>query len=34
MRDRLEQYNTVEDALKLIQNSKHALILTGAGIST
>ncbi|KXN87667.1 NAD-dependent protein deacetylase hst1 [Leucoagaricus sp. SymC.cos] len=33
MRDRLEQYSTIDDALKLIQNSKRALILTGAGIS-
>jgi NAD-dependent histone deacetylase SIR2 len=33
MRDKLEEYNTIEDALKLIQNSKRVLILTGAGIS-
>jgi len=33
MRDKLQQYNTIADALKLIQNSKRVLILTGAGIS-
>ncbi|KAF5361809.1 hypothetical protein D9756_002641 [Leucocoprinus leucothites] len=32
-RDKLDQYNTIADALKLIQSSKRALILTGAGIS-
>ncbi|KAF9444474.1 SIR2-domain-containing protein [Macrolepiota fuliginosa MF-IS2] len=33
MRDRLGQYGSIEDALKLIQTSKRILILTGAGIS-
>lgn len=33
MRDRLDSYNTVEDAVKLIQSSKRIMILTGAGIS-
>jgi len=33
MRDKLQQYNTITDALKLIQKSKRVMILTGAGIS-
>ncbi|KAF9010436.1 DHS-like NAD/FAD-binding domain-containing protein [Hymenopellis radicata] len=33
MRDRLTQYNTIQDAANLIQSSKNILILTGAGIS-
>lgn len=33
MRDRLGDYNTIEDASRLIQHSKRILILTGAGIS-
>ncbi|KAF8998517.1 DHS-like NAD/FAD-binding domain-containing protein [Cyathus striatus] len=33
MRDRLMQYNTIADAVQLIQNSQRILILTGAGIS-
>ncbi|KAF8912449.1 DHS-like NAD/FAD-binding domain-containing protein [Mucidula mucida] len=32
-RDRLTQYNTIQDAANLIQTSKNILILTGAGIS-
>ncbi|KAK7466319.1 NAD-dependent histone deacetylase sir2 [Stygiomarasmius scandens] len=33
LRDRLSQYNTIEDAVRLIRDSKRILILTGAGIS-
>ncbi len=33
-REKLPMYNTVDDAVFLIRNSKHILILTGAGIST
>jgi len=32
-RDKLPQYNSVEDAVHLIQRSQRILILTGAGIS-
>lgn len=32
-RDKLPQHNTIDDAVELIQKSKHILILTGAGIS-
>lgn len=33
LRDKLPHYNTVEDALRLIRDSRKILILTGAGIS-
>ncbi|KAJ7043588.1 DHS-like NAD/FAD-binding domain-containing protein [Mycena alexandri] len=33
LRDKLPNYNTVEDAVRLIRESKRILILTGAGIS-
>ncbi|TFK39446.1 DHS-like NAD/FAD-binding domain-containing protein [Crucibulum laeve] len=33
MRDKLPQYNTIDDAVNLIRNSQRILILTGAGIS-
>ena len=33
MRDKLSQYNTVDDAVNLIRSSRNILILTGAGIS-
>ncbi|GAA5930261.1 uncharacterized protein JCM15063_004759 [Sporobolomyces koalae] len=33
-RDRLEQYQTIEDAVDLIRRSKKILFLTGAGVST
>ncbi|KAJ7066609.1 SIR2-domain-containing protein [Mycena amicta] len=33
LRDKLPDYNTVEDAVRLIQGSRRILILTGAGIS-
>ena len=33
MRDKLPQYNTIEDAVQLIRNSRRVVILTGAGIS-
>ena len=33
MRDKLPQYNTIEDAVQLIRNSQRVVILTGAGIS-
>ncbi|KAF8637529.1 hypothetical protein AX17_002772 [Amanita inopinata Kibby_2008] len=33
LRDKLPQYNTINDAVQLIRNSKRMLILTGAGIS-
>ena len=33
-RERLTQYNTIDDAVNLIQNAKRIIILTGAGIST
>ncbi|GAA5871835.1 hypothetical protein JCM16303_000892 [Sporobolomyces ruberrimus] len=33
-RERLEQYQTIEDAVSLIRKSKKILILTGAGVST
>ncbi|KAF9482627.1 DHS-like NAD/FAD-binding domain-containing protein [Pholiota conissans] len=32
-REKLQQYNTIDDAVQLIQKSKRILILTGAGIS-
>ncbi|EPQ31701.1 uncharacterized protein PFL1_01034 [Pseudozyma flocculosa PF-1] len=32
-RDKLPQYNTVDDALSLIANSKRIVVLSGAGIS-
>ncbi|EJU03647.1 SIR2-domain-containing protein [Dacryopinax primogenitus] len=32
-RERLSQYETIDDAVALIRNSKHILVLTGAGIS-
>ena len=34
MREKLPQYNTIDDAVDLIKVSKRILILTGAGIST
>ncbi|GAA5982482.1 hypothetical protein JCM5350_000428, partial [Sporobolomyces pararoseus] len=33
-RERLEQYQTIEDAVSLIRKSKKILILSGAGVST
>ena len=33
-RHRLEQYNTVEDAVELLRNAKNIMVLSGAGIST
>ena len=33
-RQKLEQYNTIEDAVALLQNSKNIVVITGAGIST
>ncbi|KAG6811681.1 hypothetical protein H0H92_006336 [Tricholoma furcatifolium] len=33
IRDKLTQYNTISDAVKLISSSRRILILTGAGIS-
>ncbi|ORY70638.1 DHS-like NAD/FAD-binding domain-containing protein [Leucosporidium creatinivorum] len=33
-RDKLEAYNTVDDAVALIAKSKKILVLTGAGVST
>ncbi|KAJ7155395.1 SIR2-domain-containing protein [Mycena crocata] len=33
LRDKLPDYNTVDDAVRLIRNSRRILILTGAGIS-
>ncbi|CAK5274049.1 unnamed protein product [Mycena citricolor] len=33
LRDKLTQYNTIDDALRLISESRKILILTGAGIS-
>lgn len=33
-RKKLPQYNTIDDAVSLIQEAKNILILTGAGIST
>ncbi|KAF8629053.1 hypothetical protein AX15_003553 [Amanita polypyramis BW_CC] len=33
LRDKLPQYNTIEDAVQLIRNSQRMVILTGAGIS-
>ena len=33
-RAKLETYNTVDDAVRLIQRSKNIVVLTGAGIST
>ena len=32
-RDKLPQYNTIENAIELIRKSQRILILTGAGIS-
>jgi hypothetical protein len=31
-RQKLPQYNTVEDAVKLIHESKNIIVLTGAGV--
>ncbi|KAK1149395.1 NAD-dependent histone deacetylase sir2 [Aspergillus melleus] len=33
-RQKLPQYNTIEDAVRLLQESKNIVVLTGAGIST
>ncbi|GAB1203983.1 hypothetical protein APSETT445_002631 [Aspergillus pseudonomiae] len=33
-RKKLPQYNTIDDAVKLLQESKNIIVLTGAGIST
>ncbi|KDQ26824.1 hypothetical protein PLEOSDRAFT_1077645 [Pleurotus ostreatus PC15] len=33
LREKLPQYNTVDDAVQLIQSSRRIIILTGAGIS-
>ncbi|KAE8396523.1 hypothetical protein BDV23DRAFT_189961 [Aspergillus alliaceus] len=33
-RQKLPQYNTVDDAVRLLQESKNIIVLTGAGIST
>ncbi|KAF7592760.1 NAD-dependent histone deacetylase sir2 [Aspergillus hancockii] len=33
-RHKLPQFNTIEDAVKLLQESKNIVVLTGAGIST
>ncbi|GAA5961668.1 hypothetical protein JCM21900_004635 [Sporobolomyces salmonicolor] len=33
-RDRLEQYQTVDDVVNLMRKSKRILVLTGAGVST
>lgn len=33
-RKKLTQYNTIEDAIQLIKNSKKIVVLSGAGIST
>ena len=32
-RERLEQYQTIDDAVELIRTSKKILVLTGAGVS-
>ena len=33
-RQKLPQYNTVEDAVKLMKEAKNIIVLTGAGVST
>ena len=33
-RQKLPQYNTVEDAVRLINESKNIIVLTGAGVSS
>lgn len=33
-RQKLPQYNTIDDAVALLQNSKSIMVITGAGIST
>ncbi|KAA8648607.1 hypothetical protein EYZ11_001564 [Aspergillus tanneri] len=33
-RQKLPQYNTIEDAVRLLQESQNIIVLTGAGIST
>lgn len=33
LRERLSQYNTLQDAVNLITSSRRILVLTGAGIS-
>lgn len=33
-RPKLPQYNTVEDAVRLIHESKNIIVLTGAGVSS
>lgn len=32
-RQKLPQYNTIDDAVKLLQESKNIIVLTGAGVS-
>lgn len=32
-REKLDEYNTVDDAVELIRRSKRILVLTGAGVS-
>ena len=34
MREKLPQYNTIDDAANLIKGAQRIMILTGAGIST
>ena len=33
-REKLPEYNTIDDAVSLLKNSKNIIVLTGAGIST
>lgn len=33
-RQKLPQYNSIDDAVKLLQESKNIIVLTGAGVST
>ena len=33
-RQKLPQYNTIDDAITLLQQSKNIIVITGAGIST
>lgn len=33
-RQKLNELNTIEDAVKLLEKSKHVMVITGAGIST
>lgn len=33
-RQKLSEYNTIEDAVNLLRNSKNIIVITGAGVSS